>query len=212
MRGSFVGTDLQTLECGAQTYMDIYGDWNPHLFIYYTTNGYTSSGDNLGGYNTDVKGWVQVGTSSFPGMRVAESVAGGDQYDLLLKVQLFDGNWWIRVGGEWMGYYPASLYNDAGLRSQAASVDWGGEIVDEATEHPEATSTWMGSGGMPSGGFTRAAYMKNLRYQSDAAGAMSRLVATTSVTNPAAYDIAADFTGSTAWGSYFYWGGPGGVD
>src|SRR5262245_19709883 len=79
VRGS--GATLQTLEVGAQTYKDIYGDWELHLFIYYTTNGYSQSGDNLGGYNTDVKGWVQVGTSSFPGMRVAESVAGGDQYD-----------------------------------------------------------------------------------------------------------------------------------
>jgi hypothetical protein len=133
VRGS--GTGLQTLEVGSQTYKDIYGDWSPHLFIYYTTNSYTNGGDNLGGYNTDVKGWVQVGTSSFPGMRVAESIDGGDQYDLYIKVQLFHGNWWVRIGAEWMGYYPASLYNDGGLRSMSDRADWGGETVDDTTNH-----------------------------------------------------------------------------
>lgn len=209
VRGS--GAALQTLEVGAQTYKDIYGDWEPHLFIYYTTNAYSRSGDNLGGYNTDVKGWVQVGTSSFPGMRVAASVAGGDQYDLLIKVQLHQGNWWVRIGGEWMGYYPAALYNDTGLRSMADQVDWGGEIVDDADHHPEPTSTVMGSGAFPGSGWTRAAYMRNLRYQSAANGTMAGLQGVPQVTNPAAYDIASDFTGTGGWGSYFYWGGPGGV-
>ncbi len=211
VRGS--GTGLQTLEVGAQTYKDLYGDWSPHLFIFYTTNGYTQMRDNLGGYNTDVKGWVQVGTSSFPGMRVAESVAGTAMYDLLLKVQLFNGNWWVRVGGEWMGYYPASLYNEAGLASQAGSIDWGGEIVDDTENHPEATSTAMGSGALPGTGWTHAAYMRNLSYVSDTAGTLTPMQGTTQVTNALGYDIAADFTGTSGgtWGSYFYWGGPGGV-
>ena len=39
------GAGLQTVEVGAQTYRDLYGDWNPHLFIFYTTNGYTQSGN-----------------------------------------------------------------------------------------------------------------------------------------------------------------------
>jgi hypothetical protein len=205
------GAALQTLEVGAQTYKDIYGDWEPHLFIYYTTNAYSQSGDNLGGYNTDVKGWVQVGTSSFPGMRVAESVAGGDQYDLLIKVQLYQGNWWVRIGAEWMGYYPASVYNDTGLRSTADQVDWGGEIVDDSDSHPEPTSTAMGSGAFPSTGWTHADYMRNLRYQSDENGTMAGLQGVPQVTNAAAYDIWTDFGGASGWGSYFYWGGPGGV-
>src|SRR5262249_22851298 len=167
------------------------------------TNGYSQSGDNLGGYNTDVKGWVQVGTSSFPGMRVAESIAGGDQYDLYIKVQLYQGNWWVRIGAEWMGYYPASLYNAAGLASMAERADWGGEIVDDAASHPESSKTDMGSGAFSSAGWTHAAYMRNLMFQSDEAGTMANLVGTPQVTNAAEYDIAADFTGTTGWGSYF---------
>jgi hypothetical protein len=32
-----------------------------------------------------------------------------------------------------------------------------------------------------------------------------------SATNPNAYQIAEDFSGASGWGSYFYWGGPGGA-
>lgn len=209
VRGGGVG--LQTVEVGAQTYKDLYGDWEPHLFIFYTTNGYTHMGDNLGGYNTDVDGWVQVSTTVYPGMNLAQSVSGGNQYDLALKVQLSAGNWWVRVGSEWMGYYPASLYSPAGLRFQADNVDWGGEIVDDPANHPEPTATWMGSGHFPPAGWQWAAYMRNLSYQADSAGSLARLQGIPSVTNPASYNIAVDFGGTSTWGSNFYWGGPGGI-
>ncbi|MFE3985907.1 neprosin family prolyl endopeptidase [Nocardia tengchongensis] len=205
------GTGLQTVEVGVQTYYDLYHDWNPHLFIFYTTNGYTQGGNNLGGYNTDVTGWVQSSNVAYPGMRIAESVQSGDQYEMSLKVTLFQSNWWVRVGNEWMGYYPAGLYNSGGLRDQADVIDWGGEIVDDQASHPEPTSTWMGSGHFPSEGWQHAAYMRNLAYQSDAAGTMTAMQGYPSVTNPNAYQISADFSGASTWGSYFYWGGPGGV-
>lgn len=205
------GSGLQTVEVGAQTYFDIYGDWNPHLFIFYTTNGYTQGGDNLGGYNRDVAGWIQNSAVAFPGMRVSESILNGDQYDLFLKVTLYQGNWWVQVGNEWMGYYPASLYNAAGLQNQAATVDWGGEIVDDTVSHPEPTSTWMGSGHFPADGWQHAAYMRNLAYQSDATGTMTPLQGFPSATNLNAYQITADFSGKSSWGSNFFWGGPGGA-
>jgi hypothetical protein len=208
VRGS--GTGRQTVEVGAQTYYDLYHDWEPHLFIFYTTNGYTGSGDGIGGYNTDVDGWVQVSTSVYPGMRLADSIDGGDQYDLTLKVQLFAGNWWVRVGAEWMGYYPGGLYNASGLAFQADTVDWGGEIVD-TLDHPEPTSTWMGSGRFPATGWQHAAYMRNLSYQSDLFGSLLPMQGFPSVTNPLSYDLAADFSGTTSWGSNFFWGGPGGI-
>ncbi|MFI9103590.1 neprosin family prolyl endopeptidase [Streptomyces fildesensis] len=205
------GAGLQTVEVGAQTYFDLYNDWNPHLFIFFTTNGYTQGGNDLGGYNTDVTGWVQRSSVAYPGMRLAESILGGDQYELSLKVTLSLGNWWVRVGNEWMGYYPNGLYNSGGLRDQAATVDWGGEIVDDVANHPEPTATWMGSGHFPFEGWQHAAYMRNLAYQTDAVGTMAAMQGYPSATNPNAYQIAADFSGATTWGSYFYWGGPGGV-
>ena len=60
------GSGKQTVEAGHQEFHDLYGDWVPHLFIYYTTNGYTSNGDNQGGYNRDVDGWVQYSNTIYP--------------------------------------------------------------------------------------------------------------------------------------------------
>ena len=54
------------------------------------------------------------------------------------------------------GLLPEQLYNAAGLRDQAASVDWGREIVDDSANHPEPTATWMGSGHFPPQGWQNA--------------------------------------------------------
>ncbi|MEV7280884.1 neprosin family prolyl endopeptidase [Streptomyces sp. NPDC093111] len=211
-RGSGAGFDLQTVEVGSQVYYDKYGDWYPHLFIFFTTKNYKLYGDFIGGYNNEVRGWEQLSSTVYPGVRMAESVYGGAQYELAVKVMLYSGKWWIRVGNEWLGGYPTSLFNAAGLQDQAAIVDWGGEIIDDVAFHPEPTWTQMGSGHFPFEGWTRAAYMRNLAYQSDAAGTMTPFAGFTHVTNPNAYDISVDFSGATTWGSNFYWGGPGGVE
>lgn len=207
-RGS--GSGKQTLEVGWQEYRDLYGDWVPHLFVFYTTNGYSKSGDNLGGYNRDVDGWVQYSSSIFPETRFSPmSTRGGAQYKLVLKVQLYQGNWWVRCNGEWIGYYPASLYNSSGLRSQAEKVAWYGEVVD-SSDHSGNTHTDMGSGHYPSTGWTYSAYQHNLEYQSGTGGSMSNYTGgTTSVTNPSWYDVETHFSSGTTWESYQWLGGPG---
>jgi Neprosin len=65
-----------------------------------------------------------------------------------LKWQLWQGNWWLRVNGVWIGYYPATLFNESGLRSQAGKIGWYGEVVD-AGDHAGTTATDMGNGHWP---------------------------------------------------------------
>jgi hypothetical protein len=57
------GTANQTAEAGWQVYPQKYTDANSRLFIYFTTNGYTSRGNNLGCYNLDCIGFVQTDSS-----------------------------------------------------------------------------------------------------------------------------------------------------
>jgi len=207
VRGS--GTGLQTLEVGQQTYKDLYGDWQPHLFTYYTTNGYTQQGDNKGGYNESVAGWVQYATTIHPGALLTPlSVFGGAQYQVALKVQLWQGNWWLRVNGTWIGYYPASLYSTSGLRSQAGRLDWGGEVVDSGA-HAGTTATDMGNGHWPYEGWQHCAYMNDLRYQSDTAGTMTDYNGARGAPTPNCYDIETHMSSGGSWGSYFWWGGSG---
>jgi hypothetical protein len=206
-RGS--GSGYQTLEVGHQEYRDLYGDWVPHLFVYYTTNGYTQQGDNKGGYNQDVDGWVQYSNTIYPeALSSPVSTFGGTQYIMALKVQLFQGNWWVRVNGTWIGYYPASLYSTTGLRSQASSVSWFGEIVD-STDHAGTTATDMGNGHWPYEGWQHCAYMNNLRYQSGTDGGMSKYQGSASASHPSCYGVDGHFNNTDSWGSYFWWGGSG---
>jgi Neprosin len=207
-RGS--GSGKQTVEAGHQEFRDLYGDWVPHLFVFYTTNGYTASGDNKGGYNRDVDGWVQYSNSIYPEAKSSPvSTFGGTQYIMALKWQLWQGNWWLRVNGVWIGYYPASLFNSAGLRDQAGKIAWYGEVVDSGN-HAGTTATDMGNGHWPYEGWQRCAYMNNLYYQSSTGGALSRYnPSSVYATNELCYDIEGHFDNTGSWGPYFWWGGSG---
>jgi hypothetical protein len=215
---------LQSLEGGWTVDQSLNGDTQPHIFTYYTTNGYTQDGNNLGGYNTLHSGWVQYSSSSttgsvvFPGIRITGmSTWAGTQTDVSMKFQLYrepnNGqlNWWIAVQGIWMGYYPAGLFH-GGLGN---SVDWvgcGGEVYS-SLPNPELTKDQMGSGWQAQAGWTKAAFLRNLRNQSDLNGAMvsndgaaESDTATAGGADP--YSIRMDMESGSTWGSYFYVGGP----
>lgn len=208
VRGS--GSGKQTIEAGWQEYRDLYGDWVPHLFVFYTTNGYSESGDNKGGYNRDVDGWVQYSNAVYPeAISSPNSTRGGEQYIMQIKYQLYQGNWWFCCNGRWIGYYPASLFNTNGLRSRAEKVAFYGEIVDSGKD---SGSSWtdMGSGHWPDRGWTWSAYLSNLRYQSSTGGSMSRYSGSTWESNPDEYGIEPHFDNTGSWKSYCWVGGPGG--
>lgn len=202
----------QTVEAGWQEFWDINGDWIPHLFVFYTINGYSKQGDNLGGYNQKVKGWVQHSNAVYPGaISNHVSTPGGAQWELFIKYQLFQGNWWLNVGGEWVGYYPASLFSNPGLANQADSIQFFGEIVDSGS-HPEATKTQMGTGYFAERRWPYAAYQRLLRYQTNAAGTMTDYNGSNIVTDSKEYDVDSHMNSGTNWSSYFWFGGPGAIE
>jgi hypothetical protein len=200
----------QTIEAGWQEFRDLYGDWVPHLFVYYTTNGYSEEGDNEGGYNRDVDGWIQYSDVIYPGAIFSPtSVRGGAQYMIQVKYQLYQGNWWFCCNGRWIGYYPAGLFSTDGLRSQAEKFAAYGEVVD-SSDHSGLTATDMGSGYWPEYGWTWSAYIHNLRYQSAGNGGMTNYNAgTTSASDPDQYDLETHMLSGGSWGSYLWLGGPG---
>ena len=206
------GSGLQTLEVGSQKYRDLYGDYNPHLFIYSTRDGY----NHTGCYNNTCGDFVQVSHSIYPGARLSPvSTYNGAQYEI--QAQWFKdmdgGAWWLQVQGQWVGYYPRNLYNTAGVINRAAEIDYGGEIIDNRNLNLH-TSTDMGSGQFPGAWFGKAAYQRLLRYNyttttnpnivwyTNATGL------TPSRSDAACYDISY-YNGDPNWGSYFFFGGPG---
>jgi hypothetical protein len=174
---SATGT-LQTLEGGWTVDRGLNGDFQPHLFTYYTTNGYTKDGNNKGGYNRVHKGWVQVSKTIFPGI-IAQPVStfAETNFEFAMKFQLFQEpgstvlNWWVQVGGEWIGFYPASLYGK-GLGENVDTSIVGGEVAS-GLKDPDSTLDQMGSGAQASAGFGKAAYIRGLRNQIDMDGTMA---------------------------------------
>jgi hypothetical protein len=206
---------LQTVEAGWQERKDSYGDWVPHLFTYFTTNGYTDDDDNVGGYNQDVDGWVQYDGSIHPGaISSPNSTRGGDQYVMQIKYQLWQDNWWFMCNGRWLGYYPARLFMGnrsvfSTLGDHADRISFYGEIYD-SNETPGKTRSDMGSGYWPEYGWQWAAYQRNLRVQTDRGGAsLINYQGTAWASDPDMYDIEGHMNSGSNWGSYFWMGGPG---
>ena len=205
---------LQSLEAGWEVSEEQYGDRQPHLFTYYTTNGYDTDADNQGGYNHDFAGWVQFDANVFPGALInGVSALGGVQDVITIKFQLWQGNWWFQVQGIWLGYYPATLFQGrarAGttLGDHGSWVAFWGEVFS-ALDDPTKTTTDMGSGNFAEAGWKWAAYQRNTLVQSDRQGALVESNGSKSAEDSTYYDIDSHMNSGSAWGSYFWFGGPG---
>jgi len=197
LSSSATGT-LQTLEAGWQISRTLYNDNFPHLFIYYTTNAYTNPGDHRGGYNREVDGWVQVSKKVYPG----DALVIG--HEMPIRIYMFEGNWWIGVNGEWMGYYPASLFASTGLGVVGDTVSWYGEITDYRFDNI-ATYTEMGNGQFAG---SQSAYVRNIQFEA-ITGLTPYLPGGVSADKPGCYTIDSHPNSGTVWGSYFFYGGPG---
>ena len=205
------GSGLQTLEAGIQRYRDLYGDHNPHLFIYSTRGNYAPG---TGCYNNSCGDFVQISSTWYPGMTLGPvSTIGGSQYEVNMHwAKAGDtGSWWLSVQGEWVGYYPRGLFTAAANR--ASVIDFGGEIIDRQTGGRH-TTTDMGSGQFASAGWTRAAFMRLIRYNDSNPSGASITWAEASGLTPTQSDAACYSIWLTPWEDpgwhwYFWYGGPG---
>ncbi|QSQ24427.1 neprosin family prolyl endopeptidase [Pyxidicoccus parkwayensis] len=204
VRGS--GASLETVEAGWQKYRDLYGNDNARLFIYFTPDNYGSGGC----YNLSCGAFVQTNnTVTIGGAFSAYSVSGGTQQEM--KLLWFKdgtaGNWWLKYGDTWVGYYPRTRFDTNGLADKAWSIDFGGEIIDNRPGGRH-TATDMGSGAYPSAWFQYAAYQRNIQYvnTSNVYSDPSGLIA--SRDDAYCYDISLGNDPGN-WNRYFFFGGPG---
>jgi len=197
-----------TVEAGCQDFYNLYGDYIPHFFVYYTTNDYASQGDYIGGYNQDVAGWVQYSSTYYPAMALNNfSVYNGTQTEIYIEVRLYAGNWWVALNGNWVGYYPATLFDTTGLRSGASTAYWYGENVDIGDGYNSYTD--IGSGHFASEGWAKAAYMRLLKYRNTSDTLVHYRNPVSVVETPGQYTVDERFDNTGSWGSYMYFGGPG---
>jgi hypothetical protein len=174
------------------------------LFIFSTRNDYAS-----GCYNLECPGFVQTTSAAVLGGPFNHySTYGGTQWGFGLQWKYYRGNWWMFYSNQAVGYYPGSVFHGGPMASKAAETEYGGEAYTSGTSWPQ-----MGSGKFASAGFGQAAFQNTIFYipkdESGGTGVWSSL--TTAETNPRCYTIA--YTPASqggSWGTYFYFGGPGG--
>ena len=194
----------QTVEIGWQKYPAFYHTQTPVTFIYWTADGYGSTGC----YNLTCGAFVQRDSSLHIGGGWASySTIGDNQYEAWLGYVLYDGNWWVLFNNKYIGYYPGSKWGKKNLANHAQEIDYGGETVGN-----NANTSWpqMGSGRFASQGYKFAAFQRLIYYFGTNRGSSAFYASLTkSQPSPRCYTINT-FTGDRNWHTYFFFGGPGG--
>jgi hypothetical protein len=188
---------VQTVESGWQVWPFKYGSSSPVLFVYWTPDGY-----NTGACNT--ANFVVKNQAIVPGAPLTTiSTAGGQQWELEMTWQLSNGNWWLYVNQQVVGYFPGTLFGGGPLATGASEVDCGGEAYS-------ADGAWppMGSGQFASSGGGNAAYQRDVEYF-PAGGVSQAANLSAAQPSPACYTAAAG-SAAAPWSSYVSFGGPGG--
>ncbi|ESQ30453.1 hypothetical protein EUTSA_v10012048mg, partial [Eutrema salsugineum] len=81
--GDFETNDLNTIEVGWQVCPGLYNDSKPRLFVYWTGDGYKTSG----GYNLQKPGFIQTSNNIVLGGAISPiSSFGGTQYEITILV------------------------------------------------------------------------------------------------------------------------------
>lgn len=207
-RGLNPSTTHEQIGIAASRDKNIYFDSLVRLQVEFMTAGDQVTGNQIGGWHPFFSGFVASASSPYPiGTVLSVSIIGGSQYEHPFTIQLSGGNWWVGYNGNWLGYYPGSLFDL--INVSACEALWYGEVYD-----PTPTNwTWtdMGSGLFASTGYSNAAYFRNpsyiatsgVVYWADGAANLSPNAA-------ACYTRSNMLSGAAPFTRYFYFGGPGG--
>ena len=135
------GSGLQTIEGGWHVYPGLYNDPAPitRLFIYWTADGYSSTGNYNLLFRPGQPAFVQTDNSWVLGGAFQKtSVVAGEQPGFMMQWRLdpAQGRWWLILQGTGdpvaLGYFPTAIFGGGPLSSAAESVDFGGEVCGEA--------------------------------------------------------------------------------
>lgn len=202
------GDNRETVEVGWQKYRDLYGDNSPRLFIYFTPDNYGSGGC----YNLTCSAFIQVNNTVYIGggfTNISAHPHPSTAWEFTIRWQRHGetGDWWLKYGDTWVGYYPSSLFDNNGLRPRGRVAQFFGEIIDDQPGGRH-TRTDMGSGHFPGDGFGYAAYQRAVRTITISNVWNIRPALGEARTDANCYDIDVR-NSSDSWERYFYFGGPG---
>jgi hypothetical protein len=206
------GRGLQTVEGGWHVYPALYqGSPLARLFIFFTADGYASTGS----YNLTRRpgqgGFIQTDNTWVIGGSFQASDAGGEQRGFLMQWRRSDqGDWWLYLQGSGdpaaVGYYPRQLFGNGAMAQAAGSVDFGGEVCSQAGGRQTGP---MGSGQFASTGWQQAAFHRSIGYITSG-GTLTPATPTNIQRDAPFYTIDPHSGGGGSWSTYFFFGGPNG--
>jgi hypothetical protein len=130
-----------------------------------------------------------------------------------IAAYLSTDGWWLYIDGvssaDALGYYPLSLFGSGQMASGADTIEFGGETVSGAP--PSGDWGPMGSGQDGSAGWQQAAYQRAIYYYSAGGGSTWASLNVVTPVSPC-YSFNGGFDSTGSWGTYFFFGGPGGGD
>ncbi|KAF2811579.1 uncharacterized protein BDZ99DRAFT_384754 [Mytilinidion resinicola] len=209
-QGYASGQPLQSLEGG---WVSENSD-NSRLFIYYTADGY----GKLKCWNLDCPAFVQINHNWYLGGPWDHySTKDGDQWGFALQWKFYQGNWWLFLQGpgayEAVGYYNQTIWNGGQMTHNASVIIYGGEVANYTggENFPQ-----MGSGDLAEKGWREAAFQKTIfwipRDENDGVGVWANLTANDEGKSSCYTIDLVNWPNGGDWGTYFYFGGPGGND
>ncbi|XVF74462.1 hypothetical protein PTKIN_Ptkin13bG0112200 [Pterospermum kingtungense] len=193
--------ELNSMEAG---WMTTSGQKQTQFFIYWTSDGYQSTGC----YNLECPGFVQTNKQfGVGGVVNPVSTYEGQQFEISINIHKDkqSGNWWLTMQNIDIGYWPGSIFTR--LSDRADTITWGAEIVNSELRGRH-TSTQMGSGHFPSEGYGKASFLRNIGYIDESGAVRDAENLVPFVTNPACYDLQL-ITSKNSFRTHFYYGGPG---
>jgi hypothetical protein len=202
-------SSLQTVEAGWQV-MRLWETPFSSLFVYSTSDNYGATGCYVTKCSVEPE---RVETFQLWNKKIvigkpisSQSTTGGNQgiIDLKWVRNPATGSWWLKVDGDWIGFYPVTTFGDGPLSIAGDYIDFGGESTGVVP------TSEMGSGQFPAKGRGQAAFQSRLRYV-DINGTTVAASVTASVTDPLCYDLQSNGLNPPEdhSGAFFYFGGPG---
>ncbi|MFD8799996.1 neprosin family prolyl endopeptidase [Streptomyces atroolivaceus] len=201
----YEGTRMQTVECGWHVDIKRYHSAAPHLFVFATRQNYD---DGHCAYNED-GGVFRRATNPYviPGTPLLVSQEGGSQVEYKMGFYLTNNAWWFYFDDHPIGCFPVSWFNNGPLTTKATRARFGGEVGSHLTLWPA-----MGSGRHASAGFGQAAYQRAATINPVGGGGVySSLAHAGSVIGPCYSVEITNNSTSFDWGTYLFFGGPGGT-
>ncbi|KAG9453678.1 hypothetical protein H6P81_006582 [Aristolochia fimbriata] len=200
---------LNTIEAGWLVYQELFGDLEPRIFIYWTSDNYGQTGC----FNTLCSGFVSVHRRVPLGTTFQRrSIRDGKQFEFTVSVWKDIAQWWLYINDEVVGFWPEQIFSH--LNRKAEKAMWGGEVYNPEPETPGTVPYLppMGSGSYAGEGWQKACFMNRVFVANDKNQYVDAPTDTTTfIDKPMCYDaVDRGMSKDPNWRRNIYFGGPGG--